>query len=188
MLTASAIAERHGVTKQAVSRRVARLVEQHGLRVERDGQGRIVGVDVAQYETLIEGVGDTSKVPDAAPTRLAPHADPNSLDEARRQNAWITARRAEIELARARGELVRLDRVTDAIDVAGAEIAAILDRLPHLADDLVVSMTAGGVAAVRKTLADTALEIRRETARSLAAVASSAPLQDDEPNADDNPH
>jgi DNA-binding Lrp family transcriptional regulator len=188
MLTASAIAARQGVSKQAVSRRVQRLVEQHDLRVQRDAQGRIVGIDVGQYEALIGAVGDAAKVPVTAPREPQPVSDPNSLDEARRQNAWITARRAEIELARARGELVRLDRVTEAIEIAGGEVAAVIDRLPHLADDLVVAMTAGGVAAVRKALGTQAIEIRREVARSLAAVASAAPLQDDETGSDDDPH
>lgn len=178
MLTATEIAARHGVTKQAVSRRVQRLVEQHDLKVERDNQGRIVKIDAAQYEALIGEVGDSTKsqaAPSAAPETVPA---PNSLDEARRQNAWISARRNELELARIQGELVRLDRLAEAVETAGNEMATVIDRLPNAADDLSVALTRDGAVGLRKALVKLARELRRDLATVLAAVAAAAPEHD----------
>jgi DNA-binding transcriptional ArsR family regulator len=48
MLSIGDIAQRDGVSKPAVSRKVKQLVEQHGLTVERDGQERVARVNVAE--------------------------------------------------------------------------------------------------------------------------------------------
>lgn len=194
MLSATEIAARIGVSKQAISRRVQRLVDQHGLNVARDGAGRIVAIDAAQFEALIGHVGDASKVPisatPVAQERAAmdapgalPQAQPDSLDEARRQQAWINARRSDIELAKVRRELVRVDALAEAISVAGGHIAMIFDRLPSSADTLAAAMTDGGAAALRKALAELGRELRGDAAAALARVAEQASEEDEQPMA-----
>ena len=51
MWTITEIAKREGITKQAVSKNVRKLLAR-GLRIERNSRGEVGGVDVAQYYHL----------------------------------------------------------------------------------------------------------------------------------------
>lgn len=57
--TISRIAERDGVTKQAVSKNVHRMLGR-GLFVERNARGEIRGVDVVEYNRLLGRVFDAT--------------------------------------------------------------------------------------------------------------------------------
>jgi hypothetical protein len=58
----------------------------------------------------------------------------------------------ELELAQKKGELVRVDDVTDAMADAGRRIGEQLEQLAGLAGDLVAAATEGGEPAVRQFL------------------------------------
>src|SRR5262249_32307568 len=131
----SAIAERDGISKQAVSKHVKRLIDHHSLTVERSGSGKIAAVNVAEYDHLREKVGDPSKA-QAPPRSSQPIAPNETYDEALRQKTWIETERACLLLAEAKGQLVRLDRMKEALARCGAEIAATIDRLPNASDDI----------------------------------------------------
>jgi hypothetical protein len=53
LLPIKKIAEREGVSKQAVSKNVKRLIPR-GLFVERNGRGEVGGVDVVEYYRLLK--------------------------------------------------------------------------------------------------------------------------------------
>ena len=89
MLSIGEIAARDGVSKPAVSRKVGQLVERHGLTVERDGQGRVARVNVAEYDHLRGRFDDPSKVQaPAAPIPSATQKPGETYDEALRQRTW----------------------------------------------------------------------------------------------------
>lgn len=175
------IAERDGVTKQAVSKHVKRLVEQHALSVERDGQGRIAAVNVAEYDHLRGRFGDPSKAQAPAPAAgadqvdlpLAPTkpANPESYDEAIRQKTWLAAEKSRLELAELKGELLRASAVAGAVVRCGEDIARIIDRLPNAADDLAVAVARDGVHGLRVTLKNLARRMRIDVAAAMDTLA-----------------
>jgi DNA-binding transcriptional ArsR family regulator len=180
MWTVSAIAQRDGVSKQAVSRKVKKLAE-NGLTVERDGGGNVKAVNVVEYDRLRGRLDDPSKAQAPAPGDFgAPAAkpDPESYNEAARQAKWIEAERKRIELAELKGELIRVDRFEAAIIQAAGEIAKICDRLPNVADDLAAAMTRGGVHALRVALKQVASRQRTEIADALAEIADASPKEE----------
>lgn len=178
------IAERDGVTKQAISKQVKRLVGQHALVVERDRQGRIAAVNVAEYDHLRGRFGDPSKAQAPAPSPvailaqadlpLAPAqspASPESYDEALRQKTWIAAEKSRLELDELKGELLRAGAVDAAVLRCGEDIARIIDRLPNAADDLAVAVARDGVHGLRVTLKALARRMRTDVAAAMDTLA-----------------
>jgi len=183
MMSIGDLAARDGVSKPTVSIAVKRLIERHGLTVERDGRGRVAKVNAAQYDHLRDRFGDAhhaqapARPPADAPPFPPPLADKanDSLDEAQRQKAWIDAERARINLAEQKGELLRTAAMVDAIGECGIEIARILDRLPNASDDLAAAVGRDGAHGVRVELKNLARKMRADIAEALAAIAGAAP-------------
>jgi len=166
MSSIAEIARRDGVSKPTVSNKVKRLVEQHGLTVERDGQGRVAAVNVAEFDYLLNRYSDPSKA--QAPARDEPVAPNNeSYDEALRLKTWHEAERKRLELAQMAGELVRAAEIRDAIAASAVTIAQIVDRLPNAADDLAAAVAREGSHGLRVALKKLAVSMREEIARAL---------------------
>lgn len=172
------IAERDGVSRPAISQAVSRLVKQHGLTVERDGQGRVSAVNVAEFDHLRGQYRDPTK--DQRPEPPAPAAGPSSesFDEASRQKEWLAVERAKITLAETKGELISAAGVANALVNAGADIARILDRLVNATDDLANAVAREGVHGLRVALKKQAGRMRTEIADALAKVATDAPAEE----------
>ena len=181
MWTAQQIADRDKISKQAVTKQVRRLADEHGLAVERDGRGRITKLNVVQYDALRQRFGDASKVQapkqPKAEARM-PAAD--SRDEAMRRSAWIEAERARLSLDELTGKLVRVADIAAAIAACGEAIAEIIDRLPNAADDLAAAVARDGSHGLRQALAGEAHRLRVEIANKLKAVASRTAPADEE--------
>lgn len=171
------VAERDGVSKQAVARKARQLAERHGLTVERDTVGRIKKFNVVQYDQLRGKLDDPAHrqagKAKPAPASAVPAAD--SYDEARRQNAWLDAERSRLALDEARGRLVPVDGVRDAISAAGDAIAAVIDRLPNAADDLAAIVGRDGAHGARVELTKEAARLRTEIAAALRNALGGAP-------------
>ncbi|MCA0404873.1 MAG: DUF1441 family protein [Proteobacteria bacterium] len=166
MWTVSQVAERDRVSRQAVSKHVRRLADEHGLSVERDQQGRITSLNVAHYDSLRGRYADPSKAQVQTP-RLA--VEPNeSYDEALRQKTWLEAERRRIELEALKKNLIEVDRVVDALGVAADEIRRVLGRLPNLADDLAAAVTRDGIHGLRVALGQHGTRLGDEVADALA--------------------
>jgi biotin operon repressor len=67
MLSVKQLAERDGISRAAISKRVTRLRDS-GLHVELDRQGHVALVNSAQYDELLNKYADPSKA--QAPGRL----------------------------------------------------------------------------------------------------------------------
>jgi len=185
MLSIGQLAERDGVSKAAISRKVKQLVARHGLEVERDDQGRVGAVNSVQYDMLRGRVDDPSKAqaPARATTPRAPADAPpivnkESYDEALRLKTWVDFERQRFALAKDKQEYLRAAGVADAAVECGAKIARIIDRLPTAADEIAAVVGRDGVHGVRVALKEMASRMRTEVANALSQLAVDAPETD----------
>lgn len=152
MWSISQIAERDRVSKPTVSIHVKRLVERHGLAVERDGRGRVARVNVAEYDVLRNRFADPSKAqaPEALPGPLYEAKD--SYDEALRRKTLYEAERRRIELDQLKGKLIGSGDVADALDRACNVSKEALGDIEEATDDLAAAFNRDGVRGLRAAL------------------------------------
>jgi hypothetical protein len=105
-------------------------------------------------------------------------AEDESYKEALRTKTWHESERLRLDLEERRGQLVRVDAVTDAVVACATSITAIVDRLPNVADDLVAAVSREGVHGVRVALKQLSAKLRADIAEALTVVAASAPKTD----------
>ena len=133
MWSIAEIAARDGVSKPTVSVRVKRFVEQHGLAVERDEQGRVARLNVAEYDALRGQYADPSKMQAAPPSAASTPArddirSSESYDEALRQKTWLETERRRIELDQIKGRLVDAAAIADGYDRAAGVIHSDIEK------------------------------------------------------------
>ncbi|CUA90201.1 hypothetical protein Ga0061061_111113 [Chelatococcus sambhunathii] len=179
MWTVKQVADRDGVSKQAVSKKVKDLVERHGLAVERDGQGRVVALNVAEYDHLRGRYGDPSKAQAPRQQELPQPPPSESYDEALRQKTWHEAERRRIELEEMKGRLVPVAAVESIVAESGAAIASVIDRLPSSADDLAAAVARDGSHGLRVALKKLANAMREDIAKALDKVAVTRRSEDE---------
>ncbi|UZE51112.1 MarR family transcriptional regulator [Rhodopseudomonas sp. P2A-2r] len=171
MATVSEIANRDGISKQAVSKKVKALIDL-GLAVERNERGDVGRVNVAQYDFLRGKHDDPSKNQrPGAQTQQPPARDMESYEEALRKKTWYEAERKGLELAEQRGDLVRVADLAAATGDCGEEIVAVLRRLSDEADALAAAVTRDGVHGMRVALKAIENRMMVEVADKLAALA-----------------
>jgi DNA-binding transcriptional ArsR family regulator len=175
------LADRERVSKQAVSRAVKSLVERHGLTVELDARGRIAKLNVAEYDHLRGRFADPSKAqaPRQAEEPVRPASE--SYDEALRQKTWHEAEKRRLELAEIKKQLVRVDRLQDALARAGEDIVRTMDRLPNAADELAAAFAREGVHGMRVALKQITVRMRQDVAQALIDIAAAAPSEEHAP-------
>ncbi|WGD31220.1 hypothetical protein AncyloWKF20_05195 [Ancylobacter sp. WKF20] len=180
MWSVSQIAERDGISKQAVSKVVQSLIAGHDIPVERDSRGRVARVSLAHYDHHRGQFANPAKVAAARPSTHGPLADTrgDSFDEARRQNEWLKVEREKLAQAQERKQLVRADLLTEALERVGREIQSLVARLPNKADDLALAGAKEGVHGVRIALRAAANEINTAIADALSNIAKVAPAAD----------
>lgn len=187
MLTIAELAARDGVSKPTVSIAVKKLIERAGLTVERDAQGRVARVNAAEYDHLRGRYGDPSKaqaparvdVPAAEPPPTAPLKAADGYDEALRQKTWIDAETRRLDLNQKRGNLVRRDRVEEALRLCVDPIARAFDRLPQEADELADAYERNGIHGLRQALKELARKGRTAAADALDSAFGAAPETDE---------
>jgi hypothetical protein len=185
MWTIAQVADRDGVSKPVVSVRVKRFVEQHGLTVERDGQGRVARLNVAEYDALRGRYDDPSKA--QAPSSRPPadeQPQSESYDEALRQKTWLETERRRIDLDQIRGKLVETASVAEGYDRAASAIREVLDRLDDHADDLAAVVARDGVRGLHTALKRLGADILGDIAEAIDAEARKlrAAIVEDVPN------
>lgn len=175
------VAERDGVTKQAVTKLVRRLVEEHDLPVERDGRDRIMRFSLAHYDHYRGEFASSEKI--AAARKDSPSANPanssTSRDEALRQEAWLKVGREKLRRQEHTGQLVRADRMREALIVCGREIQSSIARLQNKADDMAMAVSREGSHGLRVLLRDIAFEMNSEIANRLAGIVENAAEHDE---------
>lgn len=188
MMTLSEIAERDGVSRQAISKTVRELIAKHDIPVERDGRGRVAKVSVAHIDHYRDKYQNPAKVMASRPAAAggkqgrdkAPANEPveDSFEEARRRNEWLRYSRQKLEHDEACGRLISVDLVEAALESLGREMQALVARLPNHADDLSVPFAKEGVHGLRTALRDVAFQINLSVAEKFKEIAATAPAHD----------
>ena len=160
------IADRDGVSKQAISKKIGRLAES-GLTVERDAQGRVLTVNVVEYDSLLGRFANPSKA--QAPRQAAAAPAKESYDEALRQKTWLETERRRIELDAIKGRLVEAAGVAEGYDRAAAVIHDIVGRIDDRADDLAAIVARDGSRGLHAALKKLGAELLEEISAALAA-------------------
>jgi len=153
-MTIGELAARDGVHLSVMSRRVARLVEKHGLEVERDIRGRVARVALAQYDRLLNRTRDLAQAQDAAevrePAAGGPFAAAYAFALAREKQAKADI--AEIELRRRRGELVPVEVFRAVVEDIAAGLVTQLEEVVRSVDQVEAAAAAGGAEAVERLI------------------------------------
>ena len=184
MLPLKAIAERDKVSRQAISKQVARLVEHHGLQVARDGRGRVCAVNIVHFDDLRARFGDSSKVSHSGSPDRDPlpgpghgHGENKTLDGARRIKLVHETEAIRLRLNEESGKLVRMDLMSDALTRLAEEIGRVVDLLQHA--DTIAAAAGRGLPELRLTLKRLTSETRAKIADRCDAIAAAAPQKDD---------
>jgi hypothetical protein len=184
MWTIGQVAERDGVSKPAVSKAIKKLIEARpDTPVNYDGQGRVLAISLAHYDEFRQRFVNPNKATapirrlDEKPGKQASPED--SLEEAKRQSEWLRLGREKIRHQEELKQLVRRDRLNDAVRSAGAEIRTVVSRLANRADDIALAVSKEGVHGARVALRTIAFELGNEIADKLAAIAVTAPEVDE---------
>lgn len=183
MLPLKAIAERDKVSRQAISKQVARLVEHHGLEVARDGRGRVCAVNIVHFDDLRARFGDSSKINHSGPPDREPPQDPgpgrsdDTLDGARRIKLVHETELLRLRLAEDSGQLIRMDLMSEALTRLAEEIGRVVDLLQHA--DTIAAAAGRGLPELRLTLKRLNTETRAKIADRCDAIATAAPQKDD---------
>ncbi|MAW86475.1 MAG: hypothetical protein CMJ42_08095 [Phyllobacteriaceae bacterium] len=87
-------------------------------------------------------------------------------------------RKKKLEMAEAEGNLVRADKLADAVELIGKETLATLQRLPNKADEFCEAVAREGVSGLRAVLRGEVLAIATALADRLSEIAANAPRED----------
>lgn len=179
------IAARDKVSKPAISKQIKKLIEaKAGTPIEFDGQGRVLKVSLAHYDEYRQRYVNPAKA--TAPIRAiddAPSDPPvnkaDSFEEAKRQSEWLKLGRERIRHQEQLGQLVRSDRLGEAVRTVGGEIKTVVARLQNRADDIALAVSKEGVHGARVLLRKIAFELGNEIADKVLEIAAVAPVTDD---------
>lgn len=175
MVSAGEIAGRDGVTKAAVTKLVRRLADQ-GMPVERDGRGRISKFAQAWYDDHRAQHGDSIKSNRKA--EASPVIQKDSLDEARRIEAWLKVDREKLKKQQMAGSLLRRDKLETALEELAAVVLTTIQKLPNRADELVTAVSKEGVHGLRLALRKVAFDMGTDISDKLERLADEASVTD----------
>jgi len=167
MMTVAEIARRDDVTSAAVSRSVKRLAKK-GLQVTRDGNNRVTGINVAQYDTL---KGQHADPAHAQAPKAKAAKEPTTYEDARTRQALYDGELTRLKLAREVGDLVPRADVEHAMATAGHRIGNVIDNLAGSVDELAAAYTTGGLQGLRVKLKELVHKARCDVADVLDAGA-----------------
>ena len=176
---ATAIARRDNVSRQAVSKHIARLTADHGLDIKRSRAGRIEAVNVVDYDRLMNRYVDSAKQrPATKPSSSAAQTqDADTLDGQRRRLLALQSEKLRLELAEQNGLLVRADVMGASIQRLAEEITRTLDLSQH-ADIIANAFSSGGLHGLRIELKTLTTTMRTAIANQCAGLSLTAPTHD----------
>lgn len=175
MKSAAEIAARDGVSKQAVSKSIQSIIAANPIvPVERDARGRTTKISLAHYDHHRERFMNPAKM--AKPVPLS--TDPDSYEEARRQAEWLRLHRDKISFNEQCANLMRADKVAEAVSLVRFEIDLIVSKLPTRADEIAASVSKEGVHGARTALRQIAFDLCDTISGRLELIATDAPETD----------
>ncbi len=180
-VSVSALASQKGLTKQTVSEKVARLVEQ-GLLTTRPGKGKAKLVNVAQYDRVTGDTADLSKEQGARTKKADDDAagrDPTfSREQARR--AGYEAELKRLDLEERLGKLRSVEDIVAATIACGEVVVREVDQLVTRADDIAAAVAKDGVLGARAALKHLTFNMRKAIEAAFTKMAAAADVPDTE--------
>ncbi len=166
------LAKRRGVSRAAISKRVAQLAEAGKIDTRREGRSLLV--ELASFDRAVGETGDAVKE-QAAETRKESAGTSAAMRDAQTERAQYDARLKAIDLAE-RQRMILPIAGEHGIETAAAAIGVVfareLDGLMRHADDIATAVSRDGVAGARRVLKDIATRIRASTAQALSTIAT----------------
>lgn len=179
------IARIKGVSRQAVSKRVAALKAEGKLQT-KDGPAGAVLVNVAQFDFATGEAGDPAKelgnesrdaIEDDAPAPSA-GGDPTYRDAATREKQY-RADLLELQVKQQLGELVPVAKLADDVAKCAEAIVAVIERLPQGADECAAAVAREGAAGARAYLKKSARATRVAIVAALQKLVADTQGKDD---------
>lgn len=179
------LARLKGVDAAAISRKVARFVEDQRLAIRPGPRGAKL-VNRAEYDRLVGETGDPAKERAAETARLFREGDdtplapkPDAADpataqanNAKRSAALYDAEIKKLELGEKRGDLIGRADLIQARDRCGAAIATVIERIPLRASEMSAAVAKGGEAGARELLGKIAFDVSQAIAAALRELAA----------------
>lgn len=185
-VSVSELARLKGLSKAAVSERVARFIR-GGQLSTKPGKGKVKLVNLAAFDRVAGETTNLAKAsghatrkqnaPGIPSPSLPPGADPLApvyTAEQARHMAY-KAESARLDLEERQGKIVAIAAVEQAITAAAEALARAIEQLPTLADDLAAAVAQSGAAGARTLLKARARETRELMARELTAILANRP-------------
>lgn len=188
-VSVSELARIKGVSQPAISKRLKRLVGE-GL-IEARKSGREITVSLAEWDTVTNEATDPARLV-ARDTRREIEGDRRLEDDVARRSAaaaveadgkdpsytqqltrkaGLEADLKAIELAKQKGELLRIEDARKAMEACAEAIVRDLGQLPTYADDVAAAVGKAGAAGARDALKVIERRIRETLARSMTLLA-----------------
>lgn len=175
-LTISEIADKKGKSRQAISKRVARLVEDGKLET-RDGANGTKLVNLAAYDDAVGEVGDPSKE-QAAETAQEAAVDqpqePNRFRDAATRAKEYDADIKFLERAKLLKQVVPIGDVDAAATKIAETMVRVIDRLPMESERVLGAADKDRLGGIRAVLKEIAREQRVALAKALTELGSTA--------------
>lgn len=171
-LTVTELAERLGLDKSAVSKRLRRLADTGVAISTMPGKGRELLVNVAEYERAVGTDGDQAR-------RLASKGaadEPESLsasysrEQAREKSFSADLKRLDLE--ERLGKLLPVDQVAAAATRVGEVLVRAIEQVPGRADDCAAAVLKDGAQGARSVLKSVARDLREDLAKALDELAA----------------
>lgn len=169
-VTCAELANRKGVSRQAVAKRVSQLERDGRIQTRREGKNRLV--DLAAYDRAVGEVGDAIKEQSAASKR---EKSSPALRDAQADRARYEARLKALDLAERMGSVLPIGGkhgVEEAVKEIGMALARDADGLMRYADEVATAVSKDGVAGARRALKDIGNRFRATFAGSLVKIAN----------------
>jgi biotin operon repressor len=173
-ISCAELARRRGVSRAAVSKRIAQLVEAGKIETRRDG--RSLMVELASFDRAVGETGDAVKE-QAVETAKAQKQPPASapMRDAQTERAQYEARLKALDLAERQGAILPITGehgIEAAAAAVGMTLAKELDGLTRFADDIAAAVSRDGVAGARRVLKEAGTKIRTSMAQALSTIAT----------------
>jgi hypothetical protein len=172
----SEVARLKGISKQALSRRVARLVDTGALETRPGSRGTVL-VNLAAFDKAADETTDLIRATNGGRGRQAAQgvSGGGSLETivlAREQarRASYDADLKKLDLDERLGKILSTDDVADAMSACAEAMVRAIDQISARADDIATAVAKNGSAGARQALKDIARDLRSTLARELRTL------------------
>jgi DNA-binding MarR family transcriptional regulator len=173
-LTVTELAERLGLAKSAVSKRLKRFEDTGTPIATRPGKGNALLVNVAEYERAVGTSGDQARTLATKPPSDEPESVSASYTREQAREKSYAAELKRLDLEERLGKLLPVAELAAIAGRVGEALVAAIERLPGLADDCAAAVARDGAQGARSFLKTTAFELRETLSKALDELATTA--------------